>query len=874
MHRLDEEVDQIVFRWDSDNASSTTGFGPVAFSCEPGRANGVFRRVAALLRATGEETLPALIRIEHDDRALLVHRRPQRDELGRTNAVCHALFGSARVLDAGDCLGLHRWNWHGGDLDAGGVRGRLDRVRAGDLLRSAEAGTRRLALGLAASQEELTGVVAQSLRHPRHRLTLLDGRGGDSACRVLWGVHGIFGALRRDGWTFATHDTAESTDLRFVFVRRWPAGAAQDSVRLRVDPLDHIRDRAHEVAAGLVRHHLSGVARGADGELAVGEALCAARERLGGGGAPGGVLDIASRALSDLDRAPSRRRGPSESLPVTGPDRTTDLTPGGRAPDDRHGVGSCNTPPDAAVPEPYPGGPGDRATDGSRDHVSAAPEPDDAPRPGGPPGDRVAAGQLPYGEGAGGSGSDRGRWGPRDRGDGSGREPRGDGAGGPVGREAGSGWEPYAESAGAGRGGSGGGAQDSAGGWGRDRAEGPERVRGWHGEGASGPAGGRGDGSAPEPYAERPGPERAAPGSREAAAGRVPYAESAGGEGAAAAASYGTGAAGRPAAPLYGDDAGAPASGSTPAPEVYARPYDQYAAAPQGQARSRADARTAPPLPRPDRAPGWQTPQGEVPVVPPQWRGPDRPPRRLPRLGRRPGRDLQTLLDGLRAQPESPSVPVFAADDALIDALNDALRQELPYEATTLLLAEIARRWPRWPHRTRRELCFAVLDLDLLVMDDRPGGPGDDLRAANAVSLYRWAVRPLGDDPQVAGRLAELLPRLSQSDRAGRAAFRQIVEGAYDDDARLDPTVWRALVTTAYGWPPRPGAAASAAPTALATPAAPAARSHGWGPGRGTRTVRPAAGGRGSQDGRWAVTTMVCLIVACVGLIVLLAQLA
>ncbi|MFV2121642.1 hypothetical protein ACE14D_25675, partial [Streptomyces sp. Act-28] len=75
----DKLVDQIVFRWDTDNISGTTGFGPVAWSCAPEQADTVFRMTAPLLRATGEATAPALLRLERGDGVLLVHRAPRRE---------------------------------------------------------------------------------------------------------------------------------------------------------------------------------------------------------------------------------------------------------------------------------------------------------------------------------------------------------------------------------------------------------------------------------------------------------------------------------------------------------------------------------------------------------------------------------------------------------------------------------------------------------------------------------------------------------------------------------------------------------------------------------------------------------------------------
>ncbi|WP_037968972.1 hypothetical protein, partial [Streptomyces sp. SS] len=86
----------------------------------------------------------------------------------------------------------------------------------------------------------------------------------------------MFGATTNRRWTFATHDTAEVTALRFVFVGRWSGAASHNTERRRVDPLDRYGDRAERIASGLVRHHLRGVVEGEGREYAVGSALHAA----------------------------------------------------------------------------------------------------------------------------------------------------------------------------------------------------------------------------------------------------------------------------------------------------------------------------------------------------------------------------------------------------------------------------------------------------------------------------------------------------------------------------------------------------------------------------------------------------------------------
>ncbi|MCP9943872.1 hypothetical protein LUX12_02165 [Streptomyces somaliensis] len=308
----DRSADQIVFRWDTDNLSGTTGFGPVACSCAPERADAVFRVAAPLLRATGEATAPALLRLENGDRVLLVHRAPWREAGGRAGTVCHALMGPAALLDPATCLGLHPWSWEGGDLPLAEVRGTLPHVPESALLPAADAGTRLLSGGLAGVRHELVGAVAEFLRHPKAGFTFLDPSGG-AAHRVLWGLHGLFGGQTARRWTFATHDTVESDLLRFVFVSRWTGEASGSGARRRADPVERGGDRAESVAERLVRHHLRD-------EYEVGAALRRAVEhhRATRGG-PVTWLALAEAALSGpppLDR-------PSDRLP----DRPSDRTP-------------------------------------------------------------------------------------------------------------------------------------------------------------------------------------------------------------------------------------------------------------------------------------------------------------------------------------------------------------------------------------------------------------------------------------------------------------------------------------------------------------------------------------------------------------------
>ncbi|MHA4774409.1 hypothetical protein L1085_007890 [Streptomyces sp. MSC1_001] len=295
MTRSEHEVDQIVFRWDSENLTGSTGFGPVAWSGPRDEAENLFRTSGPLLRASGEETRPALIRLQRRAEVMLIRRLPLLDADGGTSVLCHALVGSPELLEPATCLGLHAWTWEGSDVDAARVRGRLPVVPEEVLVPATGRGQGELDRTLAYAAEELTGAVAELLRHPDERFTVLDAP-GDTACPVLWGLHSMFGTLTDRRWTFATHDTVELPALRYVFVGRWSGAASRNTERRRVDPRERSGDRAEEVAARLVSHHLRGIAEGEGGVYAVCSALHAASAAR-----RGPLLETVTRALDTLD---------------------------------------------------------------------------------------------------------------------------------------------------------------------------------------------------------------------------------------------------------------------------------------------------------------------------------------------------------------------------------------------------------------------------------------------------------------------------------------------------------------------------------------------------------------------------------------------
>ncbi|AJF67809.1 hypothetical protein [Streptomyces vietnamensis] len=387
MTRSENEVDQIVFRWDSENLTGNTGFGPVAWSGPRDEAENLFRISGPVLRASGEETRPALIRLQQRAGVMLIRRLPFTDADGGTSVLCHALVGSPALLDPAVCLGLHAWNWEGAAaVDLAEARGgRLPVVREEVLIPATGRGQGALDETLPYVAEELTGTVAELLRHPDDRFTVLDER-GDTACAVLWGLHSMFEAVVDRRWTFATHDTVELPALRFAFVGRWSGAASRNTERRRVDPRERCGDRAEELATRLVRHHLRGVAEGEGSEYAVGSALHAAATARR---TP--LLETAARALTTLDKT-TRPADPSPRRRQGAPDSRHPAAPDGRHPgtsDFGHSAAPAprySNAPRAAYLDPAGDGQADpRGSQypSSRGPWSAAPGPVPAPAPSG-----------------------------------------------------------------------------------------------------------------------------------------------------------------------------------------------------------------------------------------------------------------------------------------------------------------------------------------------------------------------------------------------------------------------------------------------------------------------------------------------------------
>ncbi|MFE0652723.1 hypothetical protein ACFVZH_29530 [Streptomyces sp. NPDC059534] len=820
MTRSENEVDQIVFRWDSENPSGSTGFGPVAWSGPRDEVEGLFRISGPVLRATGDETRTALIRIQRGAGVMLIRRTPFVDAGGGTSVLCHALVGSSDLLTPATCLGLHAWDWEGAAaVRAAEARGRLPVIPEEALVRAATGrGQWELDRALPDAVGELIGVVAELLRHPTERFTVLDAR-GDTACPVLWGLHGMFGGSTNRRWTFATHDTAELTELRFVFVGRWSGAASRNTDRRRVDPRDRYGDRADAVATGLVRHHLRVLADGDGQEYAVASALhTAASARR----AP--LLDTAARALDTLDRrtgdlsdrppAPTPRKPPPATAPRTpappapGPDRRT-AEPDRwdrRQPDPD---GPDRRPPEADPPERRLSEPDRwdrRPADPDRpDPRQSEPDRSDRRQSESDRWDRRPA------EPAEPDRTDR-RLSESDRWD---RRPADPDR--PDPRQS----EPDRTDH----------RQTESDRWDRRPAE-PDRPDPRQSE----PDRWDRQPAEPDRPARRPmdpdGPRRRpADPDRSDRRGADPYGD-------------------EPRTPRE-DPPYAPVPPPAPdrAPLTPDRdraplPPDRQTAAPislgpepviPATPPTSATPPVAPPPPvtepsvHPAPGAGFGSGGGDAyprPVLPaalPEWTGPGKDRARpwgraRGKKGkgreREEGTGLVHKLPTARSAEEARELVERGGSRELLDVL----RRPLEYPVLTVLLQEIGRRLPAWEHPLRRELCEVAVGLELWAVarpGDRgqPSEPSEEQRAANAAELYRWAVRPvLGGGDAPLGTVASLLSWLRTSpEPSARETFWLIVDG---DRPGLPDGVWLTLLKEAYGLPrtpPRPGAPVSPA---------------------------------------------------------------
>ncbi|MEU3205856.1 hypothetical protein ABZ702_18650 [Streptomyces cyaneofuscatus] len=252
---MNDALDQVVFRWDGNQGRSSTGMAAVAHSCPPEHADALGRELGPLLWVSGPSPRPSSVRVRSRSGAtLLVQRWPVTDRGGRPSTACHVLIGDGNTLNPRWCLGLGGTAWSD-PATAGTASGRLQVLDSAQLGAAAKHQLTAMTDQLPSVREPLVTVVAEWLRVPGRRLSLLaeeDALPGwpqrNTAPLLYLGLLSLFGNWTGQEWSYATYDTEDTHPLRLTCVPRWSSQAAGSGapgrIRLRLPAEPDIEARA------------------------------------------------------------------------------------------------------------------------------------------------------------------------------------------------------------------------------------------------------------------------------------------------------------------------------------------------------------------------------------------------------------------------------------------------------------------------------------------------------------------------------------------------------------------------------------------------------------------------------------------------------
>jgi hypothetical protein len=286
-------VHQVVFRWDGNQGRQGTGMKAVAHSCPAERAEELGRELGPLLWVSGTAAArQSVVRtLSRDGDVMLVQRWPTTDRGGRPSTISHVLIGAPGTLKTRQCLGLSYGGW-GSRESAEKASGRLRVIECAQLDAVARKRLPAMLELLPAVKHALILVAAEWLRDPAQRVSLLAEEKGqpgwpdqDTVPVAYLGLFLLFGRWLGQEWTFATHDTVDTHQLRLTCVPHWEpdVGGAGPLARVtgrRVTPrfehkaaarlVDHLLDHllAHPDAAAGVPHLVDELAGGAGLEWA------------------------------------------------------------------------------------------------------------------------------------------------------------------------------------------------------------------------------------------------------------------------------------------------------------------------------------------------------------------------------------------------------------------------------------------------------------------------------------------------------------------------------------------------------------------------------------------------------------------------------
>jgi hypothetical protein len=331
-------VHQVSIGWTRRGPGGGPGMGALAWSGPEGAARHVLERARSVLWGAETDDRPALSRLVGSGADVLVlYRVPTVDPTGRASFWSHGLVGPLPVLDPEVSLGLCRWDWPGSGLAAEPADRTLPPVDSRTLCRAATATLDELRGQLPAVAGPLASVVAELLRRPAERLSVLRPADPDQPPILLVGVLDLFGRRMPGTWPFTTGGTLGTDQFRIEFVPRPRASTAADAATRLIDPAVRVDDRAADVAGRLVRLYLDDP-RALDGRLGK-----LPRDPV--------ALQIVEDWLRSLQPRPaSARRAEVEAPPGSSP---ADSRPGGGLSEPGGGVPE----PGGGVPEPETSGP-------------------------------------------------------------------------------------------------------------------------------------------------------------------------------------------------------------------------------------------------------------------------------------------------------------------------------------------------------------------------------------------------------------------------------------------------------------------------------------------------------------------------------------
>ncbi|MFF7593997.1 hypothetical protein [Streptomyces mirabilis] len=347
-------VHQVVFRWDGNQGRQGTGMKAVAHSCPAERAEELGRELGPLLWVSGTAaSRQSVVRtLSRDGDVMLVQRWPTTDRGGRPSTISHVLIGDPGTLKIRQCLGLSYGGW-GSRESAEKASGSLRVIECAQLDAPARKRLPAMLELLPAVKHALILVTAEWLRDPAQRVSLLAEEKGqpgwpdqDTVPVAYLGLFLLFGRWLGQEWTFATHDTVDTHQLRLTCVPHWEPDAGGAGPLARVTGRRVTPRFEHKAAARLVDHLLDRLRAHPDAAAGVPQLV----DELAGGA---GLEWARRRVLLHEILSTDRRTGTRADAPAPAPG-SAEPGPVGEGDEGGEDRERAETTPPPRLPKPYP----------------------------------------------------------------------------------------------------------------------------------------------------------------------------------------------------------------------------------------------------------------------------------------------------------------------------------------------------------------------------------------------------------------------------------------------------------------------------------------------------------------------------------------